>query len=178
LVLEKRMDALRIEEVERMDATAWHSFLREEYFPWKYTAANRLATTRASFDRWVASYGVEAVDLVRQQLLQVSDPDPKVRLDIALRVGGLGPAGASGLLSLMFPSDFGTADQFVVLALRQIPDLAEKGELDRMNAETLSPSQAVTLIKIMKRQAWELNRRFGTREWTPRKVDMVLWAWR
>lgn len=52
-VLEQRMDRLNLEEVGCMDAATWHTFLREEYFPWKYTAANRLATTRASFDRWV-----------------------------------------------------------------------------------------------------------------------------
>ncbi|MEK7314741.1 MAG: hypothetical protein AAB011_01045, partial [Candidatus Eisenbacteria bacterium] len=61
LALEQRMDKLRLEEIEGMDAAAWRRFLREEYFPWKYTVPNRLATARATFDRWVAMEGMDAL---------------------------------------------------------------------------------------------------------------------
>ena len=65
-----------------------------------------------------------------------------------------------------------------MLALRKIPVLPEAAELLRMKPESLTLRAAVTLIQIMRRQAHALNARFGTSDWTPRKVDMVLWATR
>jgi hypothetical protein len=100
----------------------------------------------------------------------------KAGLQAAMQIGGLGTAGASGLLSLLFPALYGTVDQFVVKALLQIPDLEERDELLSMNPEGLTVTQGVILIEIMKRKAQQLNELFGTQEWTPRKVDMVLWA--
>jgi hypothetical protein len=52
---------------------------------------------------------------------------------IASQIRGLGTAGASGLLALMYPTHFGTVDQFVVKGLQQVDDLLEKAALGRMN---------------------------------------------
>ncbi len=32
------------------------------------------------------------------------------------------------------------------------------------------------MISIMREKAQELNDIFGTHEWTPRKIDMILWT--
>jgi hypothetical protein len=37
-------------------------------------------------------------------------------------------------------------------------------------------SDGVKLIEIMREKARELNIRFSTRLWTPRRIDMVLWV--
>jgi hypothetical protein len=42
----------------------------------------------------------------------------------------------------------------------------------------LNDKDAVLLIDIMRRKAIDLNALFGTVEWTPRMVDMILWATR
>jgi hypothetical protein len=47
-----------------------------------------------------------------------------------------------------------------------------------MKPESLREKDAVLLIDIMRRKASELNTLFGTDKWTPRKLDMILWAWR
>ncbi|MBK9623217.1 MAG: hypothetical protein IPO38_01260 [Rhodocyclaceae bacterium] len=46
-----------------------------------------------------------------------------------------------------------------------------------MNENSLSTKDGVVLIKIMQRKAAQLNQLFGTSEWTPRKIDMVLWTY-
>jgi hypothetical protein len=44
----------------------------------------------------------------------------QTRLSIVTDIHGLGIAGASGLLAVLFPSHFGTVDQFLVKALLKI----------------------------------------------------------
>ena len=97
-------------------------------------------------------------------------------LTVTKEIKGLGTAGASGLLALLFPGKFATVDQFVVKALRKVPGLPERELLDRMNPESLSLQDGIILIKIMKRKADELNNLFKTNYWTPRKIDIILWA--
>jgi hypothetical protein len=45
-----------------------------------------------------------------------------------------------------------------------------------MKPEQLRPADAVILIHIMRDKAMDLNTQFHTSVWTPRKLDMVLWA--
>ena len=94
----------------------------------------------------------------------------------AKEIYGLGVAGASGLLSIIFPNYFGTVDQFVVKSLLKIEGLKEHDLLEKMNAESLKVSDGVILIKIMRDKAKMLNEEFNTDFWTPRKIDMILWS--
>jgi hypothetical protein len=90
---------------------------------------------------------------------------------------GLGPAGASGLLAVMFPTAFGTVDQFAVKALQSIPDLPESSIVAKTKPQQLSLPDAAVLIAIMRRKAAENNQVFQTLAWTPRMVDKVLWTY-
>ncbi len=92
------------------------------------------------------------------------------------RIHRLGIAGASGLLALLFPKDFGTVDQFVVKNLRSIEGIEELDILESMNPEGLRIKDGVVLNKIMKGKAEVLNRTNNTDKWTPRLIDMVLWG--
>ena len=87
---------------------------------------------------------------------------------------GLGIAVASGLLTLMYPEYFGTVDQFVVKALREVEGLPQRAALERMNPEGLKLSDGVVLIQIMRDKAAENNRTFKTDAWTPKKIDEIL----
>ena len=103
--------------------------------------------------------------------------DVRAGLKAAYEIHGLGPAGASGLLALMYPETFGTVDQFVVKALWEVTNLPEAPALARMKPENLSITDSVLLIGIMQRKAADNNRRSGVANWNPRKIDKVLWTY-
>ena len=174
--LERQMDSLDPERVRAMNADEWFEFLLTEYFRWKYTAPNRYATTTHHFQRQADEMGKEKLLSFKDEIFQLAPTDVKAGLKAAMQIRGLGTAGASGLLSLLFPALYGTVDQFVVKALLQVPDLSERQQLERMNPESLTVTQGVVLIEIMQRKAQQLNVQFDSQEWTPRKVDMILWA--
>jgi hypothetical protein len=51
LELERSLDKLDLNRIRKFDADEWHHFLHDEYFRWKYTAANRLVTTTRELER-------------------------------------------------------------------------------------------------------------------------------
>ena len=78
------------------------------------------------------------------------------------------------MLSLLFPEHYGTIDQFVVKSLQKVGLDSVKG----MDPENLTIEDAVVLEDIYRSKAKELNDQFETTNWTPRNIDMVLWAFR
>ena len=76
----------------------------------------------------------------------------------------------------MYPEKFGTVDRFAVKALRQVEGLPQAEKLAQMNPVGLSISDGVVVIGVLRRKAAELNVVFKSTLWTPRKLDMVLWA--
>jgi hypothetical protein len=176
LELERSLDVLDLERIRSLDAQGWFDFLRDEYFRWKYTSRNRYATTTRELLRWGSVNQLAWLDRIRQQLLALDTDDIPSGLRIASAIPGLGTAGASGLLALMYPQKFGTVDQFAVKTLRQVDGLPEAEKLARMNPVGLSISDGVVIIGVLRRKAAELNVAFESTFWTPRKLDMVLWA--
>jgi hypothetical protein len=176
-LLEESLEALDLEQLRRLDAEGWFNFLKDEYFRWKYTSANRYASTTRLLRSYVESDTLGELDLIRRRLLTLDSGDVRAGLDAARGIRGLGTAGASGLLALMYPQTFGTVDQFVVNALREIRNLPEAPALARMNPENLGVSDGVIIIGILRRKAADNNRLFGVASWTPRKIDKVLWTY-
>ena len=175
--LERALDTLDVKRLHGLAPEDWYNFLRDEYFRWKYTAPNRYATTTIQLRKHLDGGELEALDSIRQQLLSLNGDDIRRGLITAKKIRGLGTAGASGLLSLIYPDRFATVDQFVVKALRLVPDLPEASALAMMNPENLIISDGVILIGILTRKAKQNNESFGTSEWTPRRIDMVLWTY-
>jgi len=175
--IEYYMENVDSGEIARLPAADFYVFLHDKYFVWKYTQKNRLATTRNSLRRYTEEDRLDELADIQRRLFSAEHSDITECMRTAAEIHGLGPAGASGLLAILFPEDFGTADQFVVKALRNIGNLPFKTELERMNPDSLSVKNAVLLIEIMRTKANELNERFSTDFWTPRKIDMILWAW-
>ena len=163
-------------------STAWIlmsgiNFLGTNTFRWKYTAPNRYATTTRQLRRYVDDDTLGDLDQIRKRLLTL-DPDYiRSGLETASAIRGLGTAGASGLLALMYPKNFGTVDQFAVKALRQVQGLPEAAALAQMNPEALTISDGVLIIDILRRKAADNNRVFKSDAWTPRKLDKVLWTY-
>jgi hypothetical protein len=123
LALEQSLDTLDLERLRRMDANGWYKFLRDEYFRWKYTAPNRYATTTRQLQRYIDDDTLGDLDQIRKRLLTLDSDDIHSGLETASEIRGLGIAGASGLLALMYPKTFGTIAQFAVKALRQVQGL-------------------------------------------------------
>jgi hypothetical protein len=176
LALEEEMDQLDTETVRIMDAQAWFGFLLEKYFRWKYTAANRYASTTKNLRSYAANNELSVLHAIKERLFAADKDNIQQCLALASSIRGLGTAGASGLLAVVFPAQFGTVDQFAVKALVKIPELPERHLITAMNPESLKLNEGTTLIHIMRRKAAELNRVSTQVKWTPRKVDMVLWS--
>ncbi len=176
VAIEREMEALQPDTVRHLDADQWFDWLLNKYFVWKYTAPNRYATTTRHLKRQAADAGKQHLLTLRDRILGCGDASIQDALRAATQFKGLGPAGASGLLALLFPTRFGTVDQFAVRALRKVRCLPERESLESMNPESLTINDGVVLIGIMRRKASELNDLFNADGWTPRKVDKVLWA--
>jgi len=174
--LEEELDRIGLEHIQNLDGHAWYKFLLDKYFRWKFTAANRY-TTSSKHLRTYESNGLDELSAIRRDLLSFDRTDIKQGLQTAQRIRGLGAAGASGLLALMFPKEFGTVDQFVLNALVQVEVLPESSIVREMNRENLRTDDAVQLIGIMRKKASENNHKFASTFWTPRKMDMILWAY-
>ncbi len=175
--LVRNLEPLDLERVRLLDAQGWYAFLYHEYFRWKYTAANRLATTRKSLSKYVELGTLDELLSIKDRLFSLPKQDIGQALRVASSIRGLGIAGASGLLTLMYPDNFGTVDQFVVKALREVDDLPQRHALERMNPEGLKPADGAILIQIMRDKAADNNRKFMTDVWTPKKIDEILWTY-
>ncbi len=175
--IEKEFDSNNVEEIAKLDADKWYEFLREKYFFWKYTAPNRYKTTSNHLKKYLGlGDSLQTLFLIKERIFNFDKENIFVGLTTACEIRGLGTAGASGLLSVLFPFHFATVDQFVVKALLEVEGLPEKSALSKMNPEQLKITDGVILIKILKQKAKELNHEFKSNNWSARKIDMVLWV--
>jgi hypothetical protein len=168
--LKQRLDALDLDRLRRMDASGWYKFLRDEYAP-----TSRYGWITRSLSSFVDAAGVEALDRRRKRLLALDPSDIRTALNAALAIPGFGMVGASGLLSLMYPSAFGLVDEFVVRALREVEGLPEAAALPRMGGRPLTVRDGVIIIGVLRRKAADLSRELGE-AWTPRMVGKALSA--
>jgi hypothetical protein len=158
--IEYELNRLTPDQIKNMNANKWYQFLLTKYFVWKYTAKNRLATTTNHLKKYAENNELDQLHDIKNKILALDKTDIFNSLDVAHKIRGLGVAGASGLLSLIYPRDFGTVDQFVVYALRQVDEHKDKAE--KMKAENLSLDDGVVLIKIMRKKSSEMNAKFST----------------
>lgn len=173
--LELEMMRLNWVTVSNMSADEFRSFLLEKYFPWKFTVPY---VCKANSDTLKDSAAKVNLGAIKAKLFACSRADTLGCIQAAKEIPGLATAGASGLLALLFPESFATVDQFVVRALLEIPNLPERNEIAVMNPQSLRPQDGVTLIEVMRRKARDLGAANPGALWTPRMVDMALWAYR
>jgi hypothetical protein len=176
MILERKIDNLDPVTIKDMSTEQFYDWLYNVYFVWKYTAANRLATTRKSLSRYKFEKSMHRLEQIHFDLFTFDINDINAGLKIANSIHGLGIAGASGLLAVLYPRYFGTVDQFVVKALREIESHPEKDLVSKMNPDNLTIKDGILLIKIMKYKADELNSIFNTNKWTARDINKILWA--
>ena len=178
MVLEKKLDNIDSNIISQMPLDDFYNFLIDEYFRWKFTDFRWLQQNKEHFAKYVYEERLEELSQIQKQLFLFDLNDIKSGLEIACSINGLGIAGGSGLLSILFPGYFGTVDQYVIKALCSIEDLPEKSVLQNMKQTNISLSSGIILVKIMKNKASELNFRFKNSIWTPRAIDKILWSTR
>jgi hypothetical protein len=176
LNLEKELNKLNPDLVKQMNVNEFYDFLINKYFKWKYTAANRYATSTKSLKKYQTE-GMGNLEEIKRDLFSFELNNISEGLKIATSINGLGPSGASGLLSLLFPKYFGTVDQFAVKALCEVNDLPQGKWIKMMDPDAVTLKNGVLLITVMRNKASELNLSFNSDYWTPRKMDMVLWTY-
>ena len=174
--IEKELDNLDSETVKKMTVNEFYYFLHNKYFVWKYTQANRLRTTRNSLVKYLEDDNIVELEEIHNLIFKYNPENISNLLRTTHRIKGLGVAGASGLLSLLFPKYFGTVDQFVVQRLLEVENLKEHSLLEKMKQDNLTEKDGTILIEIMREKANKLNKKFKTSEWTPRKIDKIMWS--
>ena len=87
--LERRMEALDRGEVAQFSARQWADFLRDSYFPWKYTVPHRLASCLHWFDVQRAEESDEALLRFRDRLLHEDPHRISTSLHTATQVKGM-----------------------------------------------------------------------------------------
>ena len=164
------------ERIARMDDAQFYAFLRDEYFPWKFTSAPE----RIGNLKWLAQHvnngAMDRVERARRNLVHRGDVSKGASIQMMMGkhdgIHGLAVAGASGLLALVYPEEFGTVDVKLTQALQQV----RLPPVMRINPRAITVEDAVTMIEIMRVKALELNHMFGANKWTPRLIDRVLWV--
>lgn len=179
--IEKAMDNVTPEFVSKLDSVKWFGFL-QLYFEWKFTESRWLGR---ELD-YLASNGAEKLFQVKERLmaldqLDLADVRKCLKIVKSPLIVGLGYPGASGLIAVIFKKWFGTVDKFMVESLAEVESLPERQRVREIDAWLKVPrdwreSDAVLLIDIMRRKAEQLNGWFHNGRWTPRKIDMILWA--
>ena len=175
--LTKELEQIKLSTIKELSPKEWYDFLLNKYFVWKFTAANIYAYNTKRLRKYEIENKLDELLLLRDEIVNLKDEAIEKALRKAEEIKGLGIAGASGLLSIFFPSKNGTVDQFVVKRLLEIHDLPELKIITEIKPESIRPSQGATLIEILRRKADELNIQNKTDFWTPRKIDMVLWSY-
>jgi hypothetical protein len=173
--LENFMCGLDAEEIKALDKSDWHDFLRHKYFPWKF--AEYLPTMLEHLE----ANSLNDLASIKESLFDFDLTNVWEGLTRAKKMHGLGWIAASGLLAVLFPKHFGTFDRRMITALCEVDSLPERAELLTMKEllekkRDLTQGQGVLLVDIMRRKAAELNAMFRNDEWTPRKIDMILYA--
>jgi hypothetical protein len=178
VALEEKMDNLDPVEISNLTSEEFYYFLHDEYFVWKFTRKNYLKANLKHLQKYLIENRMDDLDKIKKNLFAFDLDNIKQGLEIASSIKGLGIAGASGLLALLFPKSFGTVDQFVSLNLLSIDNFSQNDLLLSMNPENIKLKDGVELIKILKGKADELNKVNNTDKWTPRKIDKALWGYR
>ena len=174
--IETKMSKLNVEYIQHLPVEDFYSFLHDDYFVWKFTAKNLLAYTR----RYLKEHENDMDELreIQEELFNFNLSDTKSGLKTASKIHGLGVAGASGLLALLFPSYFGTVDDMVIRALLTCDEYRDDENIKAINPQDININGAVYLIEQFKKKAHELNALSNEYCWRPRDIDVILWHFR
>jgi hypothetical protein len=175
--IEQKIAALDYKKIKNVCSTVrkFYKFLYTDYFPWIFMHPHRIASTRKELRKYDSENFLAELNDIRKELFSplfdVNDISKGLRA--AMKIRGLGPTGASGLLAVLFPDYYATVSRGVVFSFQQIK-FRNAERVQEINPKQIRPKDAVVLIELMKEKSVQLNKANSTDFWTPRKIDMVL----
>ena len=69
LEIERELEHLDSERIRALDQEGWYTFLRDEYYRWKYTAPNRYATTTQKLRQYIEQNRLDELHRLKERLL-------------------------------------------------------------------------------------------------------------
>jgi hypothetical protein len=97
-------------------------------------------------------------------------------LGIISKIPGLGTIGASGVLALAHPENYGTIDRWVLESFHVNGEFRYVRSLDLDYKASYGLEYGALLTLRLREIAQQLNEKNRVNSWTPRRVDMVLFA--
>lgn len=177
LDVENKLNAMKSQDFQSMTGKDFYAFLRD-YAQWKYTDGRIKSNVQKRIEEYYEEHSDEEMKRILDNIFAIDLEDVYLHIENIKRIKGIGVAGASGILSLVFPKHFGTVDRFAVENLKEIykNDSVCESKLNKINSIDISTYDAVLVIKIYQAKACQLNQKLKTEAFTPRIIDMVLWG--
>jgi len=177
--LEEEMSNLSSQIVRDYGDQGWRDFLAMKYISWKHQPGPFWRSIQTKF---LARYAPEEqqalLGTIKRRVFACDPEKTRELLEAVDEIYQFGVPSASGLLSLLFPSYFGTVDRFAIQFLQRIEELKDNTKIQRIKPKNISLDDAVQAISIMRVQAAKNNHLFRTDYWTARRIDMILYATR
>lgn len=176
--VEEKLNGLTTDYFMSMSGQDFYRFLVGDYAQWKYTDGRIKHRVQHEIEDFHQFHTDNEFKRVIDSIFGLSPDDIYLHIANISRISGIGSAGASGILSLIFPQYFGTVDRYAAENLQKVYDKSTYygRKIHNINPTDISTYDAVTLIEIYREKANELNTTFGCDDWTPRKIDMILWG--
>lgn len=176
VIIEREFAQAQLPYVQKMNIADFHNFI-VKFIKWKFTRFRAFKVE--NFEKYYENpNNMRSLNEIREEILNLDYDNLPLAIMVPSQIYGIKTAAAPGLLSILRPEKFGTVDQFLIEALREVPTIANQwwfpGVYERR--EALLPMDGVRLVQVLRAKASALNDTFQTTEWTPRRVDMVLWA--
>lgn len=168
---DSRVTSINASIISSLSVIAFKKYLEGEFFIWKYTNPKY----RASYLRSFNTMSMEELEDIKRNLSDASLPDEEL-YKTAKHIKGLGTAGATALLSTLYPHRFGTVDQFVVKCLQRAKSLSGDPIIQEINPQAIKDTEALYVENLLQAKAKELNELFDKVSWTPRQVDKAAFA--
>lgn len=166
--------------MREMTDQEFYDFLYNRYYLWKYKK-NYLNRRRKDLEKHTSDEGRLMLKRIREEIFEACEKEienTEELLKIVKKISGLGVAGAGGLLSILYLEYYGTVDKFLIRSLRSVGGLEKHDVLLKMKEDEIKISDGKILEDILRAKADDLNKRFRSDYWTPRKPDMILWTYR
>ena len=178
--IESYIRRVRAEDIRQLSSIEFYFFLYDKYLFWRYAAKpNRLATTRKALKQYLEKSKWDELAAIQRMLFSMDHTNIEGCIEVALQISGLGiNGGATGLLAVLFPEDFGTVDNRTLELLKGIPSLEDELSPISHKEQLTTASDSAILIDIMRKKTKLLNEQFPNLNWTPRKFDMALWTYK
>jgi hypothetical protein len=179
IALEEEMNNLNCQVISESSVGVWREFLATKYIPWKHKPGPFWRSIQTKFlAQYAAQEQQDLLATLKSRIFACTPEKTRDLLEIVDEIYQFDMPSASGLLSLLFPSHFGTVDRFAIQSLQRIEEFKDDTKVQRIDPKDISLDDAVHAISIMRVKALENNNLFGTDYWTARRIDMVLYITR